>query len=173
MAFPDQSRGRGGGGYSLVFVPIATLERSKGSKEVPPASREAMRVLVEAGMTNRFIASRIELPLSTAAAIAARVRRKGTAARRRRAVRPRFLSARDGRHLQILVYRHRTCSLDQLTAAVSRIMTHKMCSRTVRRCLHRAFLLNYAAVTKPYLTSRHVSQRLRWALNTVSWPLSR
>jgi len=98
-------------------------------------------------MTNRFIASRIELPLSTVATIAARVRREGTAARRRRAGRPRFLSARDGRHLQILVYRHRTLSLDQLTAEVNRFMTHKICSRTVRRNLHRAFLLDYAAVT--------------------------
>ena len=42
------------------------------------------------------------------------------------------------------------------------------------RCyLHRAFLLNYAAVTKLYLTSRHVSQRLRWAREKVSWLLSR
>jgi len=132
-----------------------------------------MWVLVEAGMTNRFIASRVELPLSTVATIAARVRREGTAARRRRAGRPRFLSAREGRHLQLLVYRHRTWSLDQLTAEVNRFMTRKICSRTVRRYLHRALLLNYVAVTKPYLTSHHVSQRLRWARNMVSWTLSR
>ena len=149
------------------------MGRSKGTKEVPPASREAMRVLVEAGMTNRFIASRMELPLSTVATIAARLRREGTAARRRRAGRPRLLSAVDGRDLQLLVYRHRTWSLDQLTADVNRFMTHTISSRTVRRYLHRAFLLNYAAVTKPYLTSRHVSQRFRWARNKVPWPLSR
>jgi len=132
-----------------------------------------MRVLVEAGITNRFISSRMELPLSTVATIAARVRREGTAARRRRAGRPRFLSAQDDHHLQQLVYRHRTWSLDQLTAEVNRSITHKISSRTVRRYLHRAFLRNYAAVTKPYLRSRHVSQRLRWARNKVPWPLSR
>jgi len=124
-------------------------------------------------MINRFIASRMELPLSMVATIAARVRREGTAARRRRAGRPRFLSARDGRHLQLFVYRHRTWSLDQLTDEVNRCMNHKISSRTVRGYLHRAFLLNYAAVTKQYLTSRHVSQRLGCARENVSWPLSR
>jgi len=147
----SSDRSGGGRGDLLVFVPIAATAHSKGSKEEPPASTEAMRVLVEAGMTNHFIASRMELPLSTVATIAARVRRKGTAARRRRAGRPRLLSARDGRHLQLLVYRHRTWSLDQLTADVNRFMTHKISSRTVRRYLHRAFLLNYEVVTKPYL----------------------
>jgi len=124
-------------------------------------------------MTKRFIASRMELPLSTVAIFGVRERREGTAARRRRAGRPRCLSARDGRHLHLLVYRHRTWSLEQLTAEVSRLMTHKISRRTVRRYLHWAFLSNCAAVTKPYLTSRHMSQRHLSARDNVSWPLSR
>ena len=132
-----------------------------------------MRTVVEAVLTKHFIASRRKLPLKTVATIAVRVRREGTAAHRRRTGRPHFLSARDGRHVHLLVYRHRMWSLDQLTAEVKRFMTQWSSSRAVRRHLHRAFLLNYAAVTRPFLSSRHVSQRLRWARAKVSWPLSR
>jgi len=82
------------------------MPRHKGSEEVPAAARAATAVLVNSTFTNAFLFSHLKLPLSTAATIAARVRRDGMAGRRRRSGRTRLLSALDARMMQLLVYRH-------------------------------------------------------------------
>jgi len=145
------------------------MPRCKGSKEVPAATRAAIAVLVNSTFTNAFIASHLELPLSTVATIAARVRREGTAGRRRRSGRPRLLSARDARMLQLLVYRHRSWSLAQLTQDFNQLVPCTVSDSTVRRYLHRACLRSYAAVTKPFLTPCHVALRQKWARDKSSW----
>jgi len=153
----------GGGGDPLSSSPVATMPRCKGSKEVPAATRAAIAVLVNSTFTNAFSASHLQLPLSTVATIAARVRREGTAGRRRRSGRPRLHSARDARMLQLLVYRHRSWSLAQLTQDFNQSVARPVSDSTVRRYLHRACLRGYAAVTNPFLTPRHVALRRKWA----------
>jgi len=93
------------------------------------------------------------------ATIAARVRREGTAARRRRSGLPRLLSARDAHMLQFLFYRHRSWSLAQLTQDLSQSVARQVSESTVRRYLHRACLRSYAAGARPFLTPRHVALR--------------
>ena len=39
----------------------------------------------------------------------------------------------------------------------------------MRRYFYHSCLRGYAAVTKPFLTSRHVSQRPKWARDQSSW----
>ena len=161
-------RGGEGGRDPSSFSPVATMPRHKGSKEVPAATRAAIAVSVHSTVTNAFISFHLKLPLSTVATIAARVRREGTAGHRRRSVRPRLLSARDARILQLLVYRHRSWSLAQLTQDFNPSVALPVIESTVRRYVHRACLRSYAAVTKPVLTPGHVAQRRRWARNKSS-----
>jgi len=145
------------------------MPRCKGSKEVRAATQAAIAVLVNSMFSNAFIASHLKLPLSTVATIAARVRREGTAGRRRRSGRPRLLSAHDARMLQLLVYRRRSWSLAQLTRDFSLSVARPVSESTVRRYLHRVCLRSYAAVTKPFLTPRHVALRRKWARDKSSW----
>jgi len=109
--------------------------------------------------------------LSTLATIAARVRRQGTAGRRRRSGSPRLLSALDARMLQLLVYRHRSWSLAQLTQDFNQSVARPVGESTVRRYLHRACLRSYAVVTKPFLTPRHVALGRKWGRGKSSWTL--
>jgi len=145
------------------------MPRQKGSKEVPAATRAATAVVVHSTFTNALIASHLKLPLSTVTTIAARVRREGTAGCRRRSGRPHLLSARDARMLQLLVYRHRSWSLAQLTHDFNQLVARPVGESTVRRYLHHACLWSYAAVAKPFLTPLHVALRRKWARDKSSW----
>jgi len=145
------------------------MPRRKGFKEVPAATQAAIAVLVNSTFSHVFIPSHFKLPLSTVATIAARVRREGTAGCGRRSSRPRLLSARDARMLQLLGYRHRSWSLAQLTQDYNQSVARPLSESTVCSFLHRACLRSYAAVTKPFLTPRHVALRRKWARDKSSW----
>lgn len=76
------------------------------------------------------------------------------------------------RYLQQVVFRSRRATVEQLRAQFNLGMPRHVGQRTVRRYLHRMALLNYAAVTKLYLTPSHVSCRLALGHGPSAWSLA-
>jgi len=133
------------------------MRRRTGSKAVPAATRAATAAFINSTLTSSFIASLLQLPGSTVATIAARVRCEGTAGCRHHRGRPRLLSARDARMSQLLVYRHLSLSLARLTQDFNQSVALRLSESTVCRYLLRVCLRSGAAATKLLLTPRNVS----------------
>lgn len=109
------SRGRRRNHASFIVLNVI-MGRPKEAKEVPAATRAAMAALVKAGLTNGRVSDAIAVTIGTVSTIAARVRRGESASPLRKQGRLRLVDARGVRHLQLVVFRSRSFTLEQLTA---------------------------------------------------------
>ena len=79
------------------------------------------------------------------------------------------MSPRDTRKLMKVVDEQRFKPLHTITSTYNQFAPVKVSERTVRRTLKRNGINNYVAVSKPYLSSKNLRDRLIWANHHDGW----
>jgi hypothetical protein len=79
------------------------------------------------------------------------------------------LSPRDLRALNRAVTKDRTSSLADVTDEMNEVRSTPVCSRTIRRAIHRIGKQSRIARAKPHLNERHRQRRLKFARDTRAW----
>lgn len=122
--------------------------------------------LSEGGFTGVQIAATIGVPIRTVTRLVKTFREDGTYKRKPcGGSHAKKLSDRDVRSIVHYSKIHRCSSLSEITNACPT----QVCRRTIQRVLHKNGIFSRIAVKKPFLTPRHMSQRLAFAQKYRGW----
>jgi transposase len=120
--------------------------------------------LRQCGKSWNDIAKQLQLNKSTARAVFAKYNARGTVENGKSPGRPSKFSATSERRLSRLATANRRATLAQLTDAFNDGLptNHQVCSRSVRRALHRRGIHNRIAAKKLCLKAHTRQYRMRW-----------
>ena len=68
-----------------------------------------------------------------------------------------------------MVKKYRFKPIHQVASIFRTASGERLCVKTIRRVCHANGIRNYNAVSKPYLTKKHVASRLNWAVTRRNW----
>ena len=122
--------------------------------------------LSEAGKTGVNIAAIVGVPVRTVQKVVKKFREDGTyKCKPCGGSHAKKLSDRDVRAIICVSKTHRCSTLSEIT----NICSTQVSRSTIRRALHDNGIFNRIAIKKPFLTHRHMSQRLAFAQKYCGW----
>jgi len=124
--------------------------------------------LSEGGFTGVQIAATTGVPIRTVTRLVKTFRKDGTYKRKPcGGSHAKKLSDRDVRAIIRVSKTHRCSTLSEIT----NICSTQVSRSTIRRALHESGIFSRIVVKKPFLTHRHMSQRLAFAQKYCGWTI--
>ena len=143
------------------------MGRPKGGKQVAGERKHAIVEMVRAGLSQSHVARFYNMSRSTVASIVQRSRTIQSGIEKRGA--KRALSERCVRRLLRCVSTNRFKPLFVVSNEFRTNQGRKLSVRTIRRYLRRYGISSYVAVSKPFLSRKHINARLYWAQLYGGW----
>lgn len=148
--------------HSLILVTESSNMAPHG-KELSEDLKRRIVALHEDGQGYKKIASTLKLSCSTVAKIIQRFKRAGSTQNRPRVGRPKKLSARAERHVQMLSLKDRRRSAVSIAAEIEEVGGQPVSSQTIRRTLHQIGVHGRHPRRKPLLKTVHKKARKQFA----------
>lgn len=137
-----------------------------------PEKRAAISALLEAGHSQVQVAALQNVSKSTVSRLAKRIRQTGQHEHASIPGRPRKLSARDDRHIAMIVSSKQADDAVQATQEFNRLADSIVSASTVRRSLARSGYVARVKKAKPLLQERHRKARLAFARKYKDWTVA-
>ena len=144
------------------------MGRAKGSKNVSELLKSKIKDLIKSGMTPSEVAKFYNVSRNTVKSIIRRSRQVTTVSIRKPG-RLHKLGPRCVRRLLNYVKDNGKLPLFAIASQYRAANGDRLSERTIRRYLHRNGINSYVAAVKPYLTERHISNRLNWCASRMHW----
>ena len=144
------------------------MGRPKGSKNIPDKTKFAIIELWKADIAHVAISNQFSIPRSTISNIIHKYKQRETSeneTRRRKLI----LNPRCKRRLLRMIDENKFKPLHVTASKFRTAKGERISIRTIGRHVHRAYIGNYNAVSKPYLTRNHINSRLHWAITRRNW----
>jgi len=133
------------------------------SAELKDELRGQIVGLRQAGLTLKSISLRLSLPITTIHNTIKRYERFGSCSTLPRCGRPPIFKERDLRHLQRAASVNRKVCAGTLAGQIIQCMGKEFCMKTLYNALHSLGFKSCVATRKPYLSTTHLTTRLRYA----------
>ena len=139
------------------------MGRKAGAKQVPEERKETIVEMYAVGVKQKDICECYEMPKSTVCNIVGRGRMNTTDSNiENRGLKPK-LTKRSIRSLLSYNTTNRFKPLHTIVAEYNQFAPLSVSLNTVKRYLHKYGLKNYIAASKPFLSTKNIRSRIRWA----------
>ena len=141
-------------------------------KEISPTVRAQIHVLSQQGYTQRVIAARLNISLSSVCKTLARVAEKGDYSSRQRSGRPRITTPQGDRMIRRYCVANPFASSAEIRANLP-LDQRFICTSTIRRHLIKQNLRAYKPVKKPFLSAKNISDRITFCRRHQYWTVQK
>ena len=145
------------------------MARTRGSKNLFIELKSKIIDLVRAGMTPSYVSRFYSVSRNTVKGIIRRSKQVPTVTTVMKPGGKHELGPRCVRRLLNYVKSNNRQPLFVVAASFRTLDGTRLSERTIQRYLHKNGVRSYVAASKPYLTAKHIEERLNWCMERYQW----
>ena len=149
------------------------MGRPKGARTVSPVLKSKVLDLLQAGKSYAYVSEYYSISKNTIKCIARCKKYVTEGVQQKPFGRKPKLGPRCVRRLLNYVRENSKLPLYAIAVRFRTLRGSNLSDRTIRRYLHKNEIQSYVAAVKPYLNTKHVTDRLNWCVLYQQWTMQR